>query len=73
MLWARPEDGELHAIEPRDVAFARERGYAQTLCGTQLPAEGLAFEAAPSGSLCMPCVIDATADMPDPGQFGLMC
>jgi hypothetical protein len=71
MHWARCSiDGRLHAIAPIDATQAVARGYAETLCGHHLPAEGLAMQDVPSGSLCLPCVIGVTADMPDPGRLG---
>jgi hypothetical protein len=71
MHWVRcSTDGLLHAIAPTDSAQAVACGYAETLCGHHLPAEGLALQDVPSGALCLPCVIGVTADMPDPGPMG---
>jgi hypothetical protein len=71
MHWARcPTDGLLHAIAPTDTAQAMTRGYAETLCEHQLPAEGLTLQDTPSGALCLPCVIGVTADIQDPDPMG---
>lgn len=70
VLWARPKGGRLHAVERDDAAMAAGRGYTEALCGAHLPAEDLGFERVPSGTLCLPCMIGATADLPDPGRFG---
>jgi hypothetical protein len=71
MHWMRcSTDGLLHAIAPTDSEQAVARGYAEALCGHQLPAEDLAIQDAPSGALCLPCVIGVTADMEDPGPMG---
>jgi hypothetical protein len=72
MHWVRcATDGRLHAIAPTDSEQAVARGYAEALCGHRLPAEGLAIQDAPSGALCLPCVIGVTADMQDPGPMGI--
>jgi hypothetical protein len=40
--WAvHPADQLCHAIEPTDLARVGVRGYAEALCGSELPAEGL--------------------------------
>lgn len=68
--WARDQyDRRLHALEGVDVLLAEARGYAECLCGQQLPAE-VVFEDGPSGALCLPCVVGAVADVPDPGNWG---
>lgn len=61
MLWTlSPADERTHAVVIGDV---------ETLCGVPLPA-GDARTSRPWGDLCMPCVIGATADLPDPGPGG---
>ena len=71
MHWMRcPTEGLLHAIAPTDSEQAVARGYAEALCGHQLPAEDLTVHDVPSGALCLPCVIGVTADMQDPGRMG---
>jgi len=71
MHWARcPTDGLLHAIAPIDAKRAVARGYAETLCDHHLPVEVLVMQDVPPSSLCLPCVIGATADIPDPGRMG---
>lgn len=68
--WARDSQGRLHAVEPSDALRSAERGFTEVLCGQlQLPPD-VTFEPVPSGGLCFPCVIGATADVsgPDPEQ-----
>lgn len=56
--WARcVHDGRLHAVDCRDAELTSARGYAEALCGHTIAADGLVFEDAPSGALCMPCVM----------------
>lgn len=69
--WARcPHDDHLHAVDRRDAELTSVRGYAEALCGHTIPADGLTFQEAPSGALCMPCVVGVTSDLPDPGRMG---
>ncbi len=69
--WARcVHDGRLHAVDRRNAELTSARGYAEALCGHTIAADGLAFEDAPSGALCMPCVIGVASDLPDPGRMG---
>lgn len=60
----------MHAIEPKDVKEADAIGSVQTLCGLRLAAEGLELANRPWGDLCIPCVTDVAADLPDPGRMG---
>ncbi|MGH3697795.1 MAG: hypothetical protein ACRDRX_28085 [Pseudonocardiaceae bacterium] len=61
MLWALcAADKRIHAVVIGDV---------ESLCGVPLP-EGDAGLSRPWGDLCLPCVIGATADLPDPGPGG---
>lgn len=62
LRWARcPDDGQLHLVQPGDVALAAASGYAQAFCGHQIVAEGLTINRVASGALCMACVIVATS------------
>ena len=62
LRWARcPEDGQLHLVQPGDVALAAASGYAEGFCGHQIVAEGLTINSVASGALCMACVIAATS------------
>jgi hypothetical protein len=71
MLWAlHPEDPHTHAILPDDLSRSPALGYAEALCGTQVPDAGLKTADRPWGVLCLPCAIGATADLPDPGRTG---
>lgn len=65
--WARcPQDGRMHAVDHHDADRTTTRIPAECLCGRRLPAAGLAFEADPSGALCMACVVRVTSDLPGP-------
>ncbi|MGH3779030.1 MAG: hypothetical protein ACRDRR_25410 [Pseudonocardiaceae bacterium] len=71
MLWAlHPGDQHCHAVAPGDLDRSETLGYAETLCGAHLPDAGLESADRPWGVLCLPCVIGATADLPDPGRMG---
>jgi hypothetical protein len=71
MWWAvHPADQLCHAIEPIDLARVGMRGYAEALCGSELPAEGLEPAGRPWGGLCLPCIIGAADDLADPGRMG---
>jgi hypothetical protein len=68
LRWARcPDDGRLHLLQPAHVSFAVAGRHAQTVCGQWMAAEGLTINSGPSGTLCMTCVIDASAQMPAAG------
>lgn len=61
MFWMlSPTDERINAVVLDNV---------QALCGVALPA-GQERRDRPWGNLCMPCVIGATADLPDPGPGG---
>jgi hypothetical protein len=69
--WAVHRGDQLcHAIKPAELSQAGTRGYAGTLCGSQLPAEGLEPGERPWGSLCLPCILGAADDLADPGRMG---
>jgi hypothetical protein len=69
MLWAvHPEDEHYHAVAAGDLNRSETLGYAETLCGAHLPDAGLESAERPRGVLCLPCVIGATTDLPDPGR-----
>ncbi len=71
MLWAvHPGDERCHAIAPCDLDKSETLGYAEALCGVQLPNAGLEPLTVPTALVCLPCVIGATADLPDPGRMG---
>lgn len=70
LRWAVSPGGKVHAIEPSDLKEAVAVGSVQTLCGFRLAAEGLEPAHRPWGDLCIPCVIGAAADLPDPGRMG---
>jgi len=62
LRWARcPADGRLHLLQPAGVNLAAASGHAQAVCGHRVPAQGLTINGAPSGALCMACVIGATS------------
>lgn len=62
LRWARCSDqGCLHLVHPADVTRAAVNGYAETVCGHRIAAEGLTISGVPSGALCMSCVIAATS------------
>lgn len=62
LRWARcPDDGRLHLLKPAGVDLAATNGHAEALCGQCVPAQGLTINGAPSGALCMACVIGATS------------
>lgn len=66
MLWAQhPGDGLCHAIAPCDLANSATLGYAEAPCGAHLPDAWLESIDRPWGLLCVPCVIGATADLPN--------
>lgn len=68
LKWTASPGGKVHAIEPRDLEPAN--GSVETLCGCQLSTEGLNPGDRPWGDLCIPCVVGAAADLPDPGRMG---
>jgi hypothetical protein len=62
LRWARClDDGRLHLLKPAGVDLAATSGHAEALCGQRVPAQGLTINGAPSGALCMACVIGATS------------
>lgn len=64
MRWApHPDNGHWHAVAPCDLARSETRGYAETLCGVQLPHAGLEHAVLPGDITCLPCVIGATSDL----------
>jgi hypothetical protein len=64
MRWAtHPDNGHWHAVAPCDLARSETRGYAEALCGEQLPHAGLEHAVLPGDLACLPCVIGATADL----------
>jgi hypothetical protein len=61
MFWTlNPTDKRTHAVVLGDV---------EALCGVVFSAMHVRRNR-PWGDLCMPCVIGATADLPDPGPGG---
>jgi hypothetical protein len=71
MLWAiHPGNEHCHAVAPSDLNKSETLGYAETLCGAHLPDAELEIADRPWGVVCLPCVIGATADLPDPGRMG---
>lgn len=66
--WARdPDDALMHVLASIDVRRAESCGYAECLCGHQLPA-AVVLEANPTAPLCLPCSIGAADDLRQ--QFG---
>ncbi|MGH3515208.1 MAG: hypothetical protein ACRDQI_00805 [Pseudonocardiaceae bacterium] len=64
MRWAaHPDSGHWHAIALSDLKMSEPRGYAEALCGVQLPHGGLEHVLLPGDLTCLPCVIGATADL----------
>jgi len=64
MRWApHPDNGYWHAVAPGDLQASDRRGYAEALCGVQIPHDGLDHSALPGDMACLPCVIGATADL----------
>jgi len=62
LRWALcPDDGCLHLLKPAGVDLAATSGHAEALCGQRVPAQGLTINGAPSGALCMACVIGAAS------------
>lgn len=69
-MGSAPGRRALSAIAPRDLDKSETLGYAEALCGVQLPDAGLEPLTVPTALVCLPCVIGATADLPDPGRMG---
>jgi hypothetical protein len=64
MRWVPYSDnGHWHAVAPVDLARSEQRGYAETLCGMQVPHAGLEHAALPGDEARLPCIIGATADL----------
>lgn len=64
MRWApHPNTGHWHAVASCDLQVAERRGYAEALCGVQIPHPGLEHAVLPGDLACLPCVIGATADL----------
>lgn len=64
MRWApHPDNGHWHAVAPGDLGISEQRGYAEALCGVQIPHAGLEHGPLPGDVACLPCVIGATADL----------
>lgn len=71
MLWAlHLGDEHCHAVAPGDLDKSKTLGYAEALCGARFPDAGLGSTDRPWGVLGLPCLIGATAELPDPSRMG---
>jgi len=65
--WAvSPLDGQCHAFDRQQADGATERGRAEAVCGHTIPGRLIVADA-PSGALCMRCVVVIGSQLPNPG------